>query len=246
MNHSDSQHGSSKKIEKVLSNIDFDQQSGDASLKLNKIKVKNVADWDSRKSYKHSSKRSSQHNSLSETLVIDTDVKVTYYRMSAFIDTFPEYLASTDCLHASLSPKFNRDMVFKAGEGAGRSGSFFFFSHDRKFIIKTMTKGELDLFLKIQPRLSEHHKKTPRSLLCKIFGVFTVKMSKVDAVHIMLMENTMRLKDPDRLKHVFDLKGSRVDRKVKGQCSPSTTLKDINFIMAAKASKNFTLQTMIN
>jgi hypothetical protein len=38
-------------------------------------------------------------------------------------------------------------MVFKAGEGAGRSGSFFFFSHDRKFIIKTMTKQELKLYL---------------------------------------------------------------------------------------------------
>jgi len=29
--------------------------------------------------------------------------------------------------------------VFKAGEGAGRSGSFFFYSHDRKWIVKTMT-----------------------------------------------------------------------------------------------------------
>jgi hypothetical protein len=45
-------------------------------------------------------------------------------------------------------------MVFKAGEGAGRSGSFFFFSHDRKFIIKTMTKGELDLYLKKLPEFS--------------------------------------------------------------------------------------------
>jgi hypothetical protein len=39
------------------------------------------------------------------------------------------------------------DMVFKAGEGAGRSGSFFFFSHDKKFIIKTMTNQELVLFI---------------------------------------------------------------------------------------------------
>ena len=84
--------------------------------------------------------------------------------------------------------------MFKAGEGAGRSGSFFFFSHDRKFIIKTMTKGELDLFLKLLPRVSDHFKKVPKSLLSKIFGVFTVKMSRVDPVHIMLMENTMRLK----------------------------------------------------
>jgi hypothetical protein len=42
-------------------------------------------------------------------------------------------------------------MVFKAGQGAGASGSFFFFSHDRRFLIKTMTSGELKLFLKLLP-----------------------------------------------------------------------------------------------
>lgn len=71
-------------------------------------------------------------------------------------------------------------------------------------------------------------------------------MSKVDPVHIMLMENTMRLKNPDKLNYVFDLKGSKVDRKVKGHTKPSTTLKDINFIMAAEANENFTAQTTIN
>jgi hypothetical protein len=34
-----------------------------------------------------------------------------------------------------------------AGEGAGKSGSFFFFSHDRKFIVKTMFESELDAFM---------------------------------------------------------------------------------------------------
>ena len=111
--------------------------------------------------------------------------------MHTFIDTYKEYLTCFNVLHESLSPKFNRDMVFKAGEGAGRSGSFFFFSHDKKFIIKTMTEDELKLYLKIMPRLSAHHKSTPNSLLAKILGVFTVKMSKIDAVHIMLMENTL-------------------------------------------------------
>jgi len=38
----------------------------------------------------------------------------------------------------SLSPSANNKAVFKAGESTGKSGSFFFFSHDRKFIIKTM------------------------------------------------------------------------------------------------------------
>ena len=55
----------------------------------------------------------------------------------------------------------------------------------------------------------------------------------------MLMENTLQLKDQERLKYIFDLKGSLVDRKVHGQTSSSTTLKDINFLLATKATENF-------
>ncbi len=43
----------------------------------------------------------------------------------------------------SLSVEANRHRVFKAGEGAGSSGSFFFFSHDNKFIIKTISNDEM-------------------------------------------------------------------------------------------------------
>jgi len=78
-------------------------------------------------------------------------------------------------LKSSLSPSLNRDMVFKAGEGAGRSGSFFFFSHDNKFIIKTMTNSELILMKTIVPAYVEHLQKNPDSLLAKIFGIFTVE-----------------------------------------------------------------------
>lgn len=34
----------------------------------------------------------------------------------------------------------NREMIFKAGQGSGKSGCFFFFSKDNKFLIKTMKK----------------------------------------------------------------------------------------------------------
>ena len=68
---------------------------------------------------------------------LDLEVTVTFYMMKTFRDIFSQ--KDYEVLHASLSPKFNRDMVFKAGECAGRSGSFFFFSHDQKYIIKTLT-----------------------------------------------------------------------------------------------------------
>lgn len=164
---------------------------------------------------------------------------VTFYKLSSFTKMFPDFFADPKILYASLSPKFNRDMVFKAGEGAGRSGSFFFFSHDRKFIIKTMTTEERDLLLKLIPAMEDHFEKNPTSILAKIVGVFTVNTPHLKNVHIMCMENTLRLKNPDELKYVFDLKGSTVDRKVKGKTKRSTTLKDENFLIAAKHHEKF-------
>jgi len=64
--------------------------------------------------------------------------------------------------------------VFKAGEGAGRSGSFFFFSHDQRFIIKTITNYELGLFKDMHEQYLRHLKNNPSSLLARIYGVFTI------------------------------------------------------------------------
>ena len=50
-----------------------------------------------------------------------------------------------DQIQRSLNPSENRDQIFKTGEAAGASGSFFFFSHDRRFIVKTMSDEELTL-----------------------------------------------------------------------------------------------------
>lgn len=38
----------------------------------------------------------------------------------------------------SLEFEKNKSSIFKAGEGAGMSGSFFFFSSDNRFLIKTL------------------------------------------------------------------------------------------------------------
>ena len=120
-------------------------------------------------------------------------------------------------LYPSLSPKFNRDAVFKAGEGAGRSGSFFFFSHDSKYVVKTVTSDELEILKGMTPAMTQYLYLNQDSLLSKVLGIFTVEAQKFSKVHIMLMENTVRLQDPRQLKFIFDLKGSMVDRFVKGK-----------------------------
>jgi Phosphatidylinositol-4-phosphate 5-Kinase len=108
---------------------------------------------------------------------------------------FSDYSGSLIQLKNSLSPKLNRDSIFKSGQEGGRSGSFFFFSHDRKWIIKTMTDKELNLYLYHLQSFYNHYKHNKDSLLAKICGVFTIHSDRVDKVHIMLMENTMQISD---------------------------------------------------
>ena len=45
-------------------------------------------------------------------------------------------------INASLAAEANRNNIFQAGESQGKSGSFFFFSHDKRFILKTLLKDE--------------------------------------------------------------------------------------------------------
>ena len=75
----------------------------------------------------------------------------------------------------SLSLEENRNMVFRAGEGAGKSGSFFFFSHDNQFLIKTLRGNEKKLLLDMLDDYIRHIENTDnKSLLARIYGVFTI------------------------------------------------------------------------
>jgi len=79
--------------------------------------------------------------------------------------------------------------VFKAKESAGKSGSFFFFSYDKQFLIKTMNDNEMEVFVEALPEYFEHLKNNPDSLLARIYGIFTVLMEDLTPVHILLMAN---------------------------------------------------------
>ena len=80
----------------------------------------------------------------------------------------------------------------KAGESAGASGSFFFFSKDNRFLIKTVNKKESALMLDMLEDYVKHIKKG--SLLARIYGIFTIKTKFFDDLDIMLMQNTAKLR----------------------------------------------------
>ena len=124
----------------------------------------------------------------------------------------------------SLDPSANVKQIQNAGLGAGASGMFFFKSHDKKFILKTMTPGDL----KETRRTLQHHylhmSKEPASLISRIYGVFTIKMDAFSPVHVMIMENCLEEVPGYSLDHVFDIKGSEFSREVLNK-TPSSVLE---------------------
>ena len=87
----------------------------------------------------------------------------------------------------SLSVELNRHRCFKVGEGAGQSGSFFFFSHDNRFIIKTLRGKERKNILAMLDDLLKHYQRYPNSLLSRIYGVYTIESSYYTAMDVILM-----------------------------------------------------------
>ena len=77
---------------------------------------------------------------------------------------------SVERLMQSLDVNKNRKKIFKAGESAGKSGSFFFFSYDNKFISKTLKENEKQLLINILDYYIGHIKKNDnKSLMARIF-----------------------------------------------------------------------------
>ena len=138
----------------------LDPEAENATIRLKKIMIEDASDWEvTRRSTRINQADVIITNESAEedVVTIDEKVTVTFYQMKMFTSMFADYFSNFDVLYQSLSPKFNRNQVFRAGEGAGRSGSFFFFSHDNKFIIKTIPKDELTEVLRLLPSLKEHY-----------------------------------------------------------------------------------------
>ena len=115
-----------------------------------------------------------------------------------------------DDLIYSFDPSLNSKAVFKAGTSVGRSGSFFFFTHDDRFLIKTLQSSDKSNLFSMLDDMIDHFRETKNSLIARIYGVFTLESNVFSPVDIVIMQNTGRINGPQRL--IFDLKGSKVNR----------------------------------
>lgn len=94
-------------------------------------------------------------------MTINEEVRIIEYAPSIF-----EAIRSMDgikdgMVQMSLNTELNRQQVFKAKESAGKSGSFFFFSYNKKFLLKTMNDSEMEVFFEMLPDYFCHFIKNP-------------------------------------------------------------------------------------
>lgn len=125
---------------------------------------------------------------------------------------------------------------FKGSEG--KSGSIFFETHDKKFIIKTISEGELKSMMnKLIQKYYTLFSTNVFSNLTHIYGLYTLILG-MSKVHVAVMENIFPF-DKKSLICKYDLKGSSAGRRTKKIFDKKgVTLKDNDYIeLSNKDSK---------
>ena len=150
---------------------------------------------------------------------------ITTYRV---IDYAPTAFHFIRRLSGIVSTKYIHSLsqVSGGGEGAGKSGQFFFHTHDNQYVLKTIKNSELPILLKILPSYAAFLASHPCSLLPRFFGLSSFALPKKHGGTIILvvMENILRPKPlgksgwftraarHQRIHEVYDLKGSTKGR----------------------------------
>jgi len=115
-----------------------------------------------------------------------------------------------------------RRVLDSLGHGSGeyknmstnsKSGEFFFISHDKRFIVKTVSEAEACRLHGMLPAYQEHLRKNPRSMIVRYAGLYRAGLPGGVSRYFVVMASIF---DPScEVQEQFDLKGSSHNRKRK-------------------------------
>jgi len=93
-----------------------------------------------------------------------------------------------------------------------KSGQFFFYSNDGRYMIKTQTHEEKNFLRQILPDYYNHLKSYPHSFVTHFYGMYRVKIPEIGkSVHFVIMKSVF---NTDKEIHkIWDLKGSTLGRR---------------------------------
>jgi len=126
----------------------------------------------------------------------------------------------------------------KANFSEGKSGSFFYFSQSRHFLVKTLEISEHKF---LPGMLANHYKymiRAPNTTICRFLGWYSIELYG-NAQHLIVLENVL-LSDPRApLTYRYDLKGSVYGRHVGllGAQARKAVLKDQDCLVQLRLGK---------
>jgi len=95
-----------------------------------------------------------------------------------------------------------------------KSGQFFFYSSDGRYMIKTMTNAESKFLRRILPAYFKHCCENPNTMITRFFGMYRVKLYHLRRNVKFVIMNSVYYTDK-HLQTFYDLKGSSVGRDAK-------------------------------
>ena len=114
----------------------------------------------------------------------------------------------------------------------GKSGSFFYYSHDKKYIVKTINKVEMNFMVRNIQKYYKYLKNNRDSLLTRYYNMLKLRFSKEqEYIYVVVMENVFYLQEGLVLEERYDLKGSITNRQTlkRGmERSKYKTMKDMD------------------
>eukprot|EP01132_Coremiostelium_polycephalum_P011101 gene11101-13581_t len=105
----------------------------------------------------------------------------------------------------------------------GRSNSLFYYTSDKKYLIKTITGTEFEQLRLILPNYYFHLQQNPDSLIVRFYGLHYISPSKMKNTYFVVMQNIFENMEMDE---IYDLKGSTLHRKAQ---EGKKVLMDLDF-----------------
>jgi len=109
----------------------------------------------------------------------------------------------------------------------GKSGSFFYFTDDGKYMLKTLSKEEFQFLRKILSDYYLHILKNPHTLITRFFGLYKIIQVGSREQYFVVMSNLFKGKY--ELNELYDLKGSTYKRSTSKEEDKSVARKDLDF-----------------
>jgi hypothetical protein len=164
---------------------------------------------------------------------------ITAYGVRLFRDIRRAFGVSEETFLASLGIKQvlggllmgdMRNVAERVSEG--RSGSFFYYSHDGKFMVKTVSRAESECMREMLPDYYSYVLENPDTLLMRILGQYDLCHDS-HTYHLVVLANVFNTTLD--IHERFDLKGSRYKRTLgKRRGTPGLVHRDLDFIQTGR------------